>query len=158
MNLSKPARQRLGYNSGDADYMAGRVIEIDQEVLNRLGFDYPLARHAGMYHYVTQNYLTKDYSVTDMLKLAHILETYPYEAIEKAVKICRARQVYTIPYLAGVLETEGAQLVEDMRREQRINQRIRSTNHPVLPPGRFAELTEELYEHEILRDDARAKD
>lgn len=109
-----------------------------------------LTQYVDAYLWVCEEYVTHDFSRIDLLKLANILSQYPLEVIERVGKKCKALGHFTIPYLAAVLESEGAGAIEELRREQRLNELVSQSKPVELPAQRFpGQLRARLHENVI---------
>lgn len=95
------------------------------------------------------HYLVADFSRTQAIMLASLCERYTLHEFERAISAASAAKVFTIPYLAAVLGSQGSQVVAEERRDETIREAVDASAPLVLPPNRFpGALAQAMAEHE----------
>lgn len=106
--------------------------------------------YADAWMYLCEQYVTTDFNHLDAMKAALIVEQYPLLVIKRVGDKCKALGRFTIPYLATVLESEGAGAIEELRREQRLTELVSQSKPVELPTQRFpGQLRARLHENVI---------
>jgi hypothetical protein len=111
--------------------------------------DFPgifLHRHAEGYRYITEQYITRDLSRSDLILLAILVAQYDERIIMRIGNRCKANGVFSIPYLSSSLDQEGSQVIEEVRREERLDKAVLETTRLDLPSYRPTNIIERAKE------------
>lgn len=117
--------------------------------------DFQFADDTKTYVYITEQFVTMDFSRIDLLRFAAIAQTYQSEIIMRAGGDCKANSHFSISYLAAVLSKEGSELIEEMRREMRLEKLVQDSPRPELPALRPTGMIEQM---ERLAEERRIDD
>lgn len=128
----------------------------DPTLLNRMGADQALLirtptkinlrEYPAGYQYITEQFVTRDYPRNDLLQLAHIVSTYEPLVIKVVGDRCKALKHFNLPYLIASLDAQASEVIEELRREERIEVMVAETTHLELPPLRPSNVREKIEE------------
>jgi hypothetical protein len=116
--------------------------------------DYPGVRfhdHLEVYRYVTEQYVVKDYSRIDLLRLAEIVK-FEIAVVKPIGDRCKSLKHFNIPYLAAAIQEQGMHILESLRREERMDTLVAQTQPLDLPAVRPHNIRERIAE---LDEDAQ---
>lgn len=80
-----------------------------------------LTLHLEAYSYLTEQYVTHDLTRVDLLKMASIASCHDERVIKTIGDRCKKTKHFTIPYLAAALDNEASEVIEELRREERLD-------------------------------------
>jgi hypothetical protein len=106
------------------------------------------------YNYLTQQFVVRDFSRIDLLSIAHIVRSYDDRAIFRLGNRCKKLKKFSIPYLSATMEAEAAEVVEGIRKENRLDDLVRETVHLELGTYRPINILERM---EDLEEERRLK-
>lgn len=110
------------------------------------------------YRYMTEQFVTHDFSRTDLLKLAVLISRNDVEVIRRLGDKCKHLRHFTISYLAAAVDNEGSEVLEAIRKETRMDEAVVASPKLTLPElrptgaqERLAQLAEDRKIDDALR-------
>lgn len=131
-----------------ADTLSRKPIYNDTPV----GFSF--SEHLEGYKYLCEQFVVKDFSRTDLLSIAHLVRSYDDRAIFRLGDRCKKLKKFSIPYLCATMDADGAEVVEEIRKENRLDDIVRGTIHLELGeyrPTNILDRMEDIEEERRLR-------
>jgi hypothetical protein len=115
-----------------------------------------LQQYLEAYLYITEQFVTRDYSRIELLKMASMMAQYDPQVIKKIGDRCKSLNHFIIPYLVSAVDQEASEVIEELRRDARLEEKVAETPRLELPDVRPTNLTERLEElaHDHMIDDA----
>lgn len=148
--LSQQARTLFTTACTPADDIIMLRMYCDQIVLNNEIKDFYIENYEQSYRYLTEQFVTRDYTRIDLLKICELMRKFEIQILEKVANRCKQEGKFAISYLYAALENENGKYLEEYRKDLRIEQEV--NNSPVVIYGsvRFENLREEIRIKKIL--------
>lgn len=113
----------------------GKIFRPDRipEILARkpiykdVPLDFDFSDYLEGYRYLTEQFVVRDFNRTDLLSISHMVRSYDDRAIIRLGDRCKKLKKFKIPYLLATIESEGAEVIEGIRKENRLDDLVRET-------------------------------